>query len=188
MTSTRRKVIFAVYNTWGGIAKVSDCRIPKTVAPAPPFPSIDFCWHLLWVSKPEGVLPYSLFAEANVMYIPWDPSLVPHLLTSSQPARPPVTSLHASAEVGVGLGWNEKSPTKTAINPEDVYIDDICPPFWFGSHAIVGPELVKSDKWKLMITPQNNLVFVYILQFRCCSNKGLVWVCLYQLRTDGRTL
>ena len=38
-------------------------------------PTLDFWWHLLWVSKPEWVLPYLLFAEANVMYIPRDPPL-----------------------------------------------------------------------------------------------------------------
>ena len=32
------------------------------------------------------VLPYSLFAEANVMYIPQDPPLVLHVPTSWQPA------------------------------------------------------------------------------------------------------
>ena len=36
--------------------------------------------------KPEWVLPYSLFAQANVMYIPQDPPLVLHLLASWQPA------------------------------------------------------------------------------------------------------
>ena len=35
-------------------------------------PVLDFWWRLLWGSKPEWVLPYSLFAEANVMYIPRD--------------------------------------------------------------------------------------------------------------------
>ena len=48
---------------------------------------------LLWVSKPEWVLPYLLFAEANVMYIPWDPPLVLHMLTSWWPASPPVLFL-----------------------------------------------------------------------------------------------
>ena len=49
-------------------------------------PVLNFWWHLLWVSKPEWVLPYSFFAEANVMYIPWDLPLVLHianLLTDS---------------------------------------------------------------------------------------------------------
>ena len=49
-------------------------------------PVLDFWWHLLWGSKLEWVLPYLLFAEANVMYIPWDLLLVLHLLTSWQPA------------------------------------------------------------------------------------------------------
>ena len=33
-------------------------------------PVLDFCWHLLWVSKPEWVLSYSFFVKVNVMYIP----------------------------------------------------------------------------------------------------------------------
>ena len=37
------------------------------------------------------------FVEVNVMYIPWDPPLVLHPLTSSQSASQPVTSPHASA-------------------------------------------------------------------------------------------
>ena len=41
---------------------------------------------LLWGSKPEWVLPYSLFVEVNVMYIPQDPPLVLHLPTSWQSA------------------------------------------------------------------------------------------------------
>ena len=45
-------------------------------------PLLDFWWCLLWVLKPEWVLPYSLFVEANVMYILQDPLLVLHLLTS----------------------------------------------------------------------------------------------------------
>ena len=42
-------------------------------------PVSDFWWCLLWVSKPEWVLPYSNFAEAYVIYIPWDSPLVQHL-------------------------------------------------------------------------------------------------------------
>ena len=38
-------------------------------------------------SKPEWVLPYSLFAKVNVMYIPRDPSLVLHMPTSWRPAH-----------------------------------------------------------------------------------------------------
>ena len=56
-------------------------------------PVLDFWWHLIWVSKPEWVLPYSLFfAEVYVMYIPWDPPLVLHiadLLTDSIAGRRP---------------------------------------------------------------------------------------------------
>ena len=47
-------------------------------------PVLDFWLHLLWGSKPEWVLPYLLFVEANVMYIPWDPPLVLHAPTSWQ--------------------------------------------------------------------------------------------------------
>ena len=76
-------------------------------------PVLDFWWCLLWVSKPEWVLPYSLvFAEVNVMYIPRDPPLVLYLLTSWQLPLQPVTSPHASAEVGLGLDSNGHSPTQ----------------------------------------------------------------------------
>ena len=30
-------------------------------------PILDFWWHLLWVSKPEWVLPYSSLAEAYML-------------------------------------------------------------------------------------------------------------------------
>ena len=50
------------------------------------------------------------FAKAHVMYIPWDPPLVLHVLTSWQPALQPVTSPHACAEVGCGSDSNGQSP------------------------------------------------------------------------------
>ena len=83
-------------------------------------PVLDFWWCVLWVSKPEWVLPYSLFAEPNVMYIPWDPSMVLHLLTSWWLALQPVTSPHASAEVGVGSGFQR------TINRTEDERTDIC--------------------------------------------------------------
>ena len=49
-------------------------------------PVLDFWWRLLWVSKLERVLHYSLLPEVNVMYIPRDPPPVLHLLTSWWPA------------------------------------------------------------------------------------------------------
>ena len=60
------------------------------------------------VTSPLGFQSQSGFcliriAEANVMYIPRDSSLVLHLPTSWQPAVQPATSPHASAEVGLGL-------------------------------------------------------------------------------------
>ena len=62
-------------------------------------PGLDFWWHLLWVSKPEWVLSFSLFAKVNVMYIPQDPPLVLHMTTSWQLSSPPVLSPHTVAEV-----------------------------------------------------------------------------------------
>ena len=56
-------------------------------------PVLDSGWRLLWVSKPEWVLPYSLFAEANAMYILQKPPLVLHVPTSWQPALQPVLSV-----------------------------------------------------------------------------------------------
>ena len=38
-------------------------------------PVLDFWWCLLWVSKPEWVLPYSNYVEAYVIYVPWDSPL-----------------------------------------------------------------------------------------------------------------
>ena len=52
------------------------------------------------------------FAQANVVYIPWDLPLVLHLPPSWQPAWLSVASLHASAVVGVGSGSNGKSPAQ----------------------------------------------------------------------------
>ena len=41
-------------------------------------PVLDFWWYLLWVSKARvGCL--ICIAEANVMYVPWDPPLVLHI-------------------------------------------------------------------------------------------------------------
>ena len=60
---------------------------------------LDFWWRLLWVSKPEWVLPYLLFAEVNVMYIPWDPPMVVHMPSSWRPVAPPVLSPHTVLEV-----------------------------------------------------------------------------------------
>ena len=76
------------------------------------YPVLDFWLRLLWVSKPEWVLPHSLFAEANVMYIPQDPHLVLHMLTSWQQESQPVSSQHASAEVGLGSDLNGQSPAQ----------------------------------------------------------------------------
>ena len=42
-------------------------------------PVSDFWWRLLWVSKPEWVLPYLNFAEAYLIYVTWDSPLVRHL-------------------------------------------------------------------------------------------------------------
>ena len=57
------------------------------------------------------------FVEANVMYILQDPLLVLHVPTSCQPAVQLVTSLHASAEVGLGSDSNSQSPGQKTIVP-----------------------------------------------------------------------
>ena len=54
-------------------------------------PVLDFWWRLLWVLKPEWFCLIRI-AEANVMYISWDPPLVLHvagLLTDSIAGRRP---------------------------------------------------------------------------------------------------
>ena len=57
----------------------------------------------------RGFCLIHIFAEANVKYIPWDPPLVLHMLTSWQPAAQLVTSPHASVEVGLGSESNGQS-------------------------------------------------------------------------------
>ena len=74
------------------------------------YPCFRFLWHLLWVSKPEWILPYSLFlcgGECNV-HSPRSTSYT-HANLSTAGAQP-VTSLHACAEVGLGLDLNGQSP------------------------------------------------------------------------------
>ena len=63
-------------------------------------PVLDFWWRLLWVS---------FFAEANVMYNPWDPpgAKQAHLLAVGMQ---PVTSPHAYTEVGLDSDSNRQSP------------------------------------------------------------------------------
>ena len=52
------------------------------------------------------------------MYIPRDPPLVLHILTSWQPASQAVTSPHALEEVGLGSDLNWQSPgQKTNVPP-----------------------------------------------------------------------
>ena len=76
---------------------------------------------LFWISgdvssgfqSQSGLCLIHFFVEANVMYIPCDPPLVLHMLTSWQLAAQPVTSTHASAEVGLGSNLNGQSPRQT---------------------------------------------------------------------------
>ena len=51
-----------------------------------------------------GSVLFACFAEAIVMYIPWNPTLVLHLPISWWPALQSLTFPHASAEVGVSSG------------------------------------------------------------------------------------
>ena len=69
-------------------------------------PVLDFWSRLLWVSKPEWVLPYSLFCggECNVCSPRFASggTLADLLVAGAQP----VTSTHACPEVGLGLYSN----------------------------------------------------------------------------------
>ena len=49
-------------------------------------PVLDFWWRLLWVSKPQWVLPYSNYVEAYMIYVPWDSPLVWHICRCIKPA------------------------------------------------------------------------------------------------------
>ena len=64
-------------------------------------PVLDFWWRLLWVSKPEWFCLIRI-AEANIMYISWDPPLVLHiadLLTDSIAGHWTVHFLHKDITV-----------------------------------------------------------------------------------------
>ena len=76
-------------------------------------PVLDFWWCLLWVSKPEWVLPYSHLAEAYVIYVPWDSPLVRHLLLvyTASIAVSRLPHMRVSAEVGCG-DLNRRPPAR----------------------------------------------------------------------------
>ena len=108
-------------------------------------PVLDFWWRLLWVLKPESVLPYSIFEEVNVMYIPQDPPLVLHVLTSWQPALLPVLSPHTVPEVRLlgfelmlseylwvrhSTNWAKPGPTNWSHNWLNVFGTKIVNNWW----------------------------------------------------------
>ena len=74
-------------------------------------PVSDFWWCLLWVSKPEWVLPYSNFVEAYVIYFPWD-SPLPVYTASIAASRLPHTQTVKLSTVFRGIGWLEKRHIK----------------------------------------------------------------------------
>ena len=71
-----------------------------------------------WGSKLEWDLPYLLFAEVNVMYIPQDPPQVLYFADLLVASVQPVTSSYACAEVGLSSDSNRQSPgQKTNMLP-----------------------------------------------------------------------
>ena len=95
---------------------------------------LKFWWCLLWVSKPEWVLPYSQLAEVYVMYITWDSPLVQHLLTSWWPAWQLSHSLpHTWAD---WKQWSIVPQTNTVLTklcwcngiPGPNFTEKVCPP------------------------------------------------------------
>ena len=68
-------------------------------------------WRLLWGSKPELVLPYSLFAEANVMYIhsPRSTSGVTCANLLAVGLQPALPDMHVQ-KVGLGVDSKGRSP------------------------------------------------------------------------------
>ena len=81
----------AINRSWGPCANHSATRLVDTYMCPILGPMVAvFC--VLWVSKPEWVLPYSDCGDECNVHFP-DPPLVLHLPTSWQPARLPVASL-----------------------------------------------------------------------------------------------
>ena len=67
------------------------------------------------VQSQSGFCLIHFFVEVNVMYIPQDPPLVLRISISWWLAVQPVTSPHASAEVGLGSDSNGQSPGQKTI-------------------------------------------------------------------------
>ena len=73
---------------------------------------------LFWISgdissgfqNQSGICLFHFFTEVNVVYIPQDPPLVLHMLTSWWPVSQLITSPYASAEVGVRSDSKGQSP------------------------------------------------------------------------------
>ena len=66
-------------------------------------PVLDFWWHLLWVSKPEWVLPYSHLVEAYMIYIHslrFTSGATPLLVYNASIAASHLPHMRISAEVG----------------------------------------------------------------------------------------
>ena len=120
-------------------------------------PALDFWWRLFWVSKPEWVLPYSLFCggECNV-----------HSLRSTSRATladllaagvQPVTSLHACAEVGLGFEW---AITST---------EDVCATIVSATRFVILLCYIHTtDKWILRVDPLLAVLPEILFRDRCC--------------------
>ena len=107
-----------------------------------------------------GSALFTFFVETNVMYIPWDPPLVLHMLTSWQSAVQLVTSPHASAEVGLGSDSKGQS-----------YLDRRQMHYHCASDP-TNPSCVKflnAVNLNLKLTPrEGTLLFVSCLVCPCC--------------------
>ena len=73
-------------------------------------PVLDFWWHLLRISKPEWVLPYSLFCwgKCNIHFTRSTSSVIPIDLLWQ--ASQLITSPYACSEVGLSSDMNGQSP------------------------------------------------------------------------------
>ena len=100
-------------------------------------PVLDFWWRLLWVSKPEWFCLIRI-AEANVMYISWDPPLVLHiadLLTDSIVGRRPGSYLAqgyycvaaVSLEPAINRSWVPRANhSATRPGPRNLHLVHHC--------------------------------------------------------------
>ena len=96
---------------------------------------LNFCWYLLWVSKPECDAFLHCRGKQNVH--PWDPPLMQHLQTSWWPADCHSSSFHTTDIRGeAAKSWNQDLSLGTR-QPHALTIELLRAGCFYHLHALV---------------------------------------------------